>query len=158
MGKKKSGRVLPLLFGALAALTTAFIWYNSIRVGADSDAVSLGVMGALNQGLAGLGLEGLFSNHLVRKLGHLLEFLLLGFLLSLCLQTATRRRWQYLCLPLAGGLAVAAVDEVIQLYVPGRSGQVSDVLLDFIGVVLGTGLGLLVGWLIRRARRKKQLK
>ena len=35
---------------------------------------------------------------------------------------------------------VASLDETIQLFVSGRSGQISDVLLDCTGALLGMGL------------------
>ena len=44
----------------------------------------------------------------------------------------------------------ASIDEFHQLFVPGRSGQVTDVLIDLIGVVLG----LLLVFLIRCFRKE----
>ena len=41
-------------------------------------------------------------------------------------------------------LLVAAVDETIQLFVSGRSGQVSDVVLDFVGALCGIALLLII--------------
>ena len=34
-----------------------------------------------------------------------------------------------------GGLLTALTDETIQLFVPGRSGQVTDIWIDFSGVM-----------------------
>ena len=83
--------------------------------------------------------------HIVRKAAHFAEFFLLGLLLwgdgYFLLGGRT--------LPmLAAGLAAAALDEGIQTAVPGRSGQLRDVLLDFAGVcaaflVLSAGKALL---------------
>ena len=41
-------------------------------------------------------------------------------------------------------MLVASVDETIQLFVSGRSGQVSDVVLDFVGVLCGSVLLLII--------------
>ena len=42
---------------------------------------------------------------------------------------------------------VAATDETIQLFVSGRSGQVSDVVLDCVGALVGIGtMKLLQKW------------
>ena len=41
-------------------------------------------------------------------------------------------------------LLVASVDETIQLFVSGRSGQVSDVVLDFVGALCGITLLLII--------------
>ncbi len=51
------------------------------------------------------------------------------------------------------GLGVAIVDECIQLGVPGRSGQVSDVVIDFCGVVAGCALALLASFIAHRLNR-----
>ena len=54
-----------------------------------------------------------------------------------------------------GGLLAAALDECQQLFVPERSGQVSDVVID----LAGAAAGLLVFSLIRRAwRRRRRVK
>ena len=49
--------------------------------------------------------------------------------------------------------AVASVDETIQLSVPGRTGQLSDVLLDTAGAVTGAAMVLLILWLWGRRWR-----
>ena len=49
--------------------------------------------------------------------------------------------------------AYAATDEIHQLFVPGRSGQVSDVLLDSAGVL--AGLLVLAGVRLLRQRQRE---
>ncbi len=44
--------------------------------------------------------------------------------------------------PILGGLLTALTDETIQLFSPGRSSQVLDVWLDFMGVLAGLLVGL----------------
>ena len=103
------------------------IWANSLVPGAGSDAASRQVASSLQDMLAALGAGGAWmSNLLVRKMGHLLEYTLLG--------------------------AVASIDETIQLFVPGRSGRIADVLLDWCGCTLGAAISLA---LIRRYRRRQ---
>jgi VanZ family protein len=45
---------------------------------------------------------------------------------------------------------VPVVDEAIQLFVPGRSGRVTDVLLDLSGVAFGAVLSLAISKIARR--------
>ena len=52
------------------------------------------------------------------------------------------------------GLAVAGIDEGIQTFVQGRSGQISDVLLDFFGVTAAC----LILTLLHTLRKRKQDK
>src|SRR5699024_6504703 len=71
---------------------------------------------------------------LVRKGAHIGEYAVLGALLAWALPGHSLRR---ATITLAIGIAYAITDEVHQLFVPGRAGQVSDVLIDTVGVVVG---------------------
>lgn len=76
-----------------------------------------------------------FLHTLLRKAGHFSEYFILGMLSMITvLQTKLRyKRWT----GLGFCLLVASVDETIQLFVSGRSGQVSDVVLDLVGALCG---------------------
>jgi hypothetical protein len=67
----------------------------------------------------------------------------------LWLRTGTsRRRYAWVVL---GGLAVAALTEVGQIYLPvGRDGQVGDAITDLIGVAIGLGVARWVEPLFHR--------
>ena len=51
------------------------------------------------------------------------------------------------------GLFTCFIDETIQLGVEGRSGQVSDMWIDFFGVLLGTAVMLVAFWIYRKIRK-----
>ncbi len=73
---------------------------------------------------------------IVRKTAHFYNFALLGFLL------ATISRLTRSCAKMSVGFAAfglfsAMLDELHQYFVPGRSAQISDVLIDFSGVLFG---------------------
>ena len=76
-----------------------------------------------------------FLHTLLRKMGHFSEYLILGMLSMITvLQTELHyKKWTGLVFC----LLVASVDETIQLFVSGRSGQGSDVLLDLVGALCG---------------------
>ena len=75
-----------------------------------------------------------FLGSLIRKAAHLCEFALLGLLLYLTLRSyGVSGMWWSLCV----GILYAASDEIHQLFVPGRLGCITDVLIDAIGVALG---------------------
>ena len=80
--------------------------------------------------------------HFIRKLAHFCEYALEGFLLMLCLRVYTRHFVRHMSWPILGGLLTALTDETIQLFSPGRSSQVLDVWLDFLGVLAGLLVGL----------------
>ena len=76
-----------------------------------------------------------FLHTLLRKAGHFSEYFILGMLsMFTVLQSKfCHKKWMGpgFC------LLVASVDETIQLFVSGRSGQVSDVVLDLVGALCG---------------------
>ncbi len=81
-------------------------------------------------------------DHPVRKTAHVMEYTLLGFLTAGTffefLGTAgTKAR---LVLSWFVATLYAATDEIHQLYVIGRSGQVLDVCLDSAGVLMGVAI------------------
>ena len=73
--------------------------------------------------------------NIVRKGAHITEYAILGFLgLGACLSTFKRKNFW-----ISLGICVlyAASDEIHQLFVPGRAGRISDVLIDSVGALIG---------------------
>ena len=83
--------------------------------------------------------------YIVRKCAHFTEYTLLGFMLRLCLESwlghRMRKRHILLLLAFICGALYAGTDEWHQRLIDGRSGQLTDVLLDSCGVLFGTLLG-----------------
>lgn len=74
-------------------------------------------------------------------------FVPFGLLLALVLP---RQRWW---LAVLGGLAVSSLAELVQeVFLPGRSGTVSDVVANTAGTVIGVGLSLAVAARVSRWR------
>lgn len=86
--------------------------------------------------------------HFVRKCAHFTEYMMLGFLIRLCLESWFGHRMKrYRILTLIGfaaGTSYACSDEMHQLAIDGRSGQWMDVLVDGSGVLVGVTLGTLL--------------
>lgn len=88
----------------------------------------------------------------VRKTAHMTEYAILAVLLYVWLG-----RWRLSCLQRARTAAVLAVlyacsDEIHQLFVAGRAGRVSDVLIDSAGAVLALAVLLLKDRIAGRRR------
>ena len=129
-----------------------FIFSNSMAVATVSSGASGRVLAWMRIILRRLGHPGLADHltmHIVRKLAHFCEYLLEGFLLMLCLRVYTRHFFKHVSWPMLGGLLTALTDETIQLFVPGRSGQVTDIWIDFSGVMTGLLVGLILLGLVR---------
>lgn len=90
-------------------------------------------------------------DHPVRKAAHATEYAVLGILLSAGAGFyVRRRRW---LAGWGGGALYAVSDEIHQYFVPGRSCQVSDMVLDSAGVLAGVAAVWAV-WRLLRPQRK----
>ncbi|MBO4414341.1 MAG: VanZ family protein, partial [Clostridia bacterium] len=65
------------------------------------------------------------------------EFAVLGALFFTDFYLFDVRRTRCVILGFLSGAAAAVFDEIHQIFVPGRAGMITDVLLDFAGVVTG---------------------
>lgn len=107
-----------------------------------SDAIAAAVLGLVP------GVDPEVLSLVIRKAAHFVEYAVLGGLTAWAWRAwpATGRR---MAGPWLVTLAYAATDEAHQLWVPGRSGQFTDVLLDAAGAAAGV---LLVAWWCRPPR------
>jgi len=94
----------------------------------------------------------------VRKGAHMTEYAVLAVLLFIWLGLWEMAQLLRAAAAFAISAAYAASDEFHQLFVPGRSGRVSDVFIDSSGALLGILLFVLLGKLAQALRRKKGLK
>lgn len=89
----------------------------------------------------------------VRKTAHAAEYAVLGVLAAGTFYDVRRKKWLRFAVPWVIGTAYAASDEIHQLFVPGRSGQFTDVLLDSAGVLAGVVISLVIAG---KAAKKRQ--
>lgn len=78
----------------------------------------------------------------VRKAAHATEYAVLGMLLAGAAYQKKMPARRLMLLSWGIGTGYAATDEIHQLFVPGRSGQLSDVLLDSCGVMAGAAVAV----------------
>ena len=142
------------LLGLLILLTLGFIWGNSLKSIPESQAVSLSLLDRLKPLLDAVFGPDRITDHILRKTAHFCEFALLGAELRLLFLLMGQRGLQGLMNALFAGLAAAVTDETIQIF-SQRGSQVSDVVLDFSGVVTGALVISLIAFLCRRRRERK---
>jgi len=75
--------------------------------------------------------------HVARKTAHALAYLVLGVLCMTALFQYPVRRGHRFAAALGICIGYAGTDEIHQLFVPGRSGQIGDVCIDAGGALLG---------------------
>lgn len=127
------------------------IFKNSLQPAAASEKTSLTALGHILPFLKYIGLS-VRDPHLfhfyMRKLAHVTEFAGLGFLVwaasSFKSLTRYRRRDCLLFFFL-----IPCLDETIQLFIPGRTGAFSDVLIDGAGFLFGVFLTAFLFFLTR---------
>lgn len=91
----------------------------------------------------------------VRKAAHMTEFASLGVLLCAFAFTFGAK-FKVFLLSFLSGVLYAATDEIHQLFVEGRSCQLTDVMVDSAGVLLGMAVFALLVKIILTVRTKFQ--
>ena len=135
---------------AAVILWMALIFFFSAQVAEQSDQLSTGItekiITIIKNVIPDAGLIVETMNHVVRKYAHFFVYLMLGVLTANALRSSGMRGLKGLALAFAICVLYAASDEVHQLFVPGRSCQLTDVLIDSTGALIGSGIvGILSG-------------
>ena len=157
LGRKENGMKRRILYGVITGLAlvffAAFIFFNSAQSGEDSAKRS----GKISETVAVIFVPGFREmpeeersqvltrvDGTVRKCAHMAEFMMLAFAVTLFMRTFSKK--PLLC---GGGAfifsaAAAAADEWHQSFVMGRGAEITDVLTDCGGALLGAALGALL--------------
>jgi VanZ family protein len=134
-----------ILSWTAVVLWVALIFYLSHQPAHQSNRVSTGIteiiVKTVEKIVPGAEFNVKSFNHLVRKNAHFFVYLILGVLVM----NALARSGVYGCRGVGLALLIcvlcAVSDEIHQLFVPGRGGQVKDVLIDSAGAGIGIWLG-----------------
>ena len=143
---KKSKVIITSLLWASVVMWMGVIFCLSAQASDESAQLSGGLLAKISE-LFG----AIISEHMLRKLAHMLEYSLLG---ALCV-TAFRASSADYSPVLAFLLCVfySVTDETHQLFVPGRSGSVYDMLVDSSGALIGIAVTCFTVYLFKRFKR-----
>ena len=134
---RRASRILTVCAGAWLLVIWGHSCLPAAQSGAESGALLVVVQDLLPR----------MTDHVLRKCAHFAEYAVLGALTAAALHTSAHFSWPRALLP---GPFAALCDETIQLFVPGRSGQIADVWLDTAGYLTGALLTLLIFRLCRK--------
>ena len=101
-----------------------------------------------------------FASFIRKAFGHFGLFVISGLLSPLAVYLVINpfkwsKHYLNVIIGLSFGLMIAAITEIIQLNVPGRSGEFTDVLIDFSGYLVGALIvGLILFLILRRQKCK----
>lgn len=126
-----------IFWTALTLLYLLLIYSNSMRTAPESTIQSQGLLGLIEKFLPFVVRNLGLTEHILRKMAHFGEYLVLGILLTQTVKTYGFSQLGQFWIVLISGFLMSAADEGIQLFIEGRSGQFSDVMLDLCGVMTG---------------------
>ena len=149
---KNKNLILTVLLTVFVVAITVFIFANSMADGESSTNFS-------NRIIDWFFLRKLLDNEIVqlvvRKAAHMIEFAALGsFVMGLSLHLHQNYRKSFYGYSFFYVLSVAVIDEHIQNFSSGRTSATSDVLLDFLGAVIGFFLVCLIYIIIKKCKKK----
>ncbi len=138
--KNKGSKIYKIVSVILLVAVMIIIFILSHQNGESSSQTS-GFVTAFLSALFGENL----SEDIVRSFGHFSEFALLGFLTLNCTYSfCTVKKPVY---AIIFSWIYAWTDEIHQIFIPQRAFQISDLLVDLAGIILGTALM----WIILKA-------
>lgn len=133
---------------SLTAICMAVIFWLSSRTAAESAEQS----GSVLSWIINIFGDGIFTDFLVRKSAHCLEYTGLCFLMNFSLLYTRSKKSPALAVLFTSLYAVT--DEIHQIFVDGRSCQISDWAIDTMGAVIGTIGFLIIILIIERIKKK----
>lgn len=151
------------IFLILTVLVAVVIFYMSSRDATESadmsGAVVMDIFGRL-LGLFGVDLNDpeTFStvDHIIRKLAHFSEYAVLGVCMAICVKAFDKPNYFTVILTLTSCFLYACSDEFHQYFVPGRSMQFTDAMIDTAGAATGTAAALAILFTIQKQVKSKQ--
>lgn len=125
----------------------ALIFFLSHQPGQESSELSAGItdiIGSLFEVVFQGKLDASNLSFYIRKSAHFLAYFVLSLLVIHSLRKSGLKGYRGFGLALIICVLYAITDEIHQLFIPGRSGDLRDVLIDSAGATVGIGLYLLL--------------
>lgn len=133
-------------YWALVILWMTLIFLFSNQPATDSSELSSGITSKIadmiNMIVSDISLNQESLNHTIRKGAHFGVYLILGVLVTNALIGSNKFKHNLILIALLICVLYAISDEVHQLFILGRSGEVKDVLLDSAGGLVGVMISL----------------
>ena len=153
----KARKILFYIFTSIALAINVLIIVESCIGGEGSASQSISVSESIADAIENMfpsaNIDHISFHSAIRKIvGHFLLFGLSGIFttLSFLMNDFLRNKfkWKNIIFIASIGLLVAVISELIQYFVPGRYGALTDILIDYSGYVLFGGLTYLITILI----------
>ena len=153
MNKDKIKKVISI---ALLIMWMGLIFYFSQQDATDSSSLSNGFIATIYSFITGkeATLEVLEKySFIVRKLAHFSVYFVFGLLsFNTMYQFKTKHKYSYAFLI---SFIYSISDEIHQIFIPGRAGQIRDVLIGSSGALLAILICYLINYLILNVKNKR---
>lgn len=141
----------------LFIFVTLFIFFNSYQDAAESSSQSSRIVDTVENVIKTVKPEKKIDRHnlthIIRKIAHFIEFFAQAMFFSIFIYCFSEK--YNIINILFMGLLTACCDEFIQLSSAGRSGQISDVFVDFSGCITTAVIYTLVYYLMKKKNKKR---
>ena len=139
---------------AAVIIWMVLIFNLSSQVAEQSNQLSTGITEAIVKTIEKIAPNVEFDisgfNHIVRKNAHFFAYLVLGILVLNAFRRNEIYGYKNVILAIIVCILYAASDETHQLFVPGRGGQVRDVIIDSTGAGVGIAINLVFTRIVKR--------
>lgn len=136
----------------------AIIFISSHLPATSSSELSSGItefiLNTFGEMISTVGIDINDLHTIVRKNAHFFAYMVLGLLTVNALRTSGELSYNRAFFALGICVVYAASDEFHQLFIPGRSGEIRDVMIDSAGAIVGVGIVLLISR-AKKLRRNK---
>ncbi|WP_404445697.1 VanZ family protein [Sutcliffiella horikoshii] len=153
-------KVVEVVSWGLVVGWMGLIFYLSAQPGEQSADLSGGITELVNEIVEQVAPAAEFKmdevSFFVRKNAHLFAYMLLAVLTLNAVRRSGGHGFKSMGAAFILSVLYAISDEVHQLFVPGRSGQVSDVLLDSTGALVGIVLYAVISRGLARKRQTEE--
>ena len=156
--RSKKHLIWTIIIASIATFINVFIIVQSCLNGVKSTSSSSlvvdifkGIINFFNKDAINESNIGTFTQVIRKVVGHFGLFVLSGFFTSLAIHLGSyylkKYQWLYgFAFTLFFGLFLAGLTELIQSFIPTRSGEIRDVLIDFSGFIVGLGFASIINY------------
>ena len=131
-----------LILFIVAIISIATMFYFSSRNAEISSCQSQFILGIIRN----FGFET--NSYYIRKFAHFIIFVIIGICVSMFIGSCIESNILTVILSFIISSSYACIDEYIQTLIPGRSGNIRDVVIDVSGVIIGLVLYVIINYIL----------
>lgn len=150
-GQKSFLLIKKILASVFLGVVVFFIFFQSLQNATHSSQASSHLTSFLQTLVNSLGFSFVVKEGIIRIFAHFSEFLLLGILIAVNIVVYKNPKLGQMFVSLM--IFMPVLDEALQNFVPGRAFQISDLLIDYCGVLVGV---MLIVFIQKRRMNKRQ--